>query len=866
MKKFLALVLAVLMALSCISFAGAETGTTIPGTSDTQCNNGKDHQWNDVSGSTIASTCQVAGSKKQKCSVCGAEQTVALPLAEHVKAANADTSVVSYATCTAPEIQKVSKCQNCGQAYEVTFGTPLGHDWKAGTKVAETCTTDGYTPYTCSRCSATENRDLVPKHEFHKSAEAKPVNQAPTCETLGLEGEVYYCTLCGYVPKTFKDEDGHDVNNTAKYVDKLVHKATDFFSYDEEDGEKYCTGFNPEFLAALNVADVYPDAAFEKTVDLSKSLHYGKTVTVKYQPATCTEDGFVSVVCSCDPEKTWLEVLPAHKHRYVMVAMEYFSANQYEEFAFSAFGRPVYFEEFLSVLEKIQSDGWSGVEIWFNRKIKVDDCTKPILFTYKCLKCGDVQNGKLNPCTEHTWVVDHYTQMKYGTQRAGAFDHFRDINECTDYTVEYKCRFCAQTKSEKKDGKGHSFSGENAEVLEEATCAKEGLKVVRCDYGDCQKLQLVTLPKTPHDPNAVKETVIKAASCTEEGEIEYECSVCKQKWTKVTPSMGGHQWKTIYTVEPTCTKKGHAKVVCAVCGLVKEEYDVPEGHKIPDTLTTAVNAELVKVGNEYTIQWKDCTKDGEATYVCANEKCCQRVIVKHTACADHTWKKNGDPIIVSVVKKDEESHTTTFKQNYICETCPTGKKSVEFTEDSSHTEDEDAPIYKLEAATCEKPGLYLKHCAECDSYYKESYTENHLYASEYDPETDKWSYRCIWCDATKDIEFTTPSFNIDTTKVNWANKTTGTVTVTLKDDVAYLPGDYYALVRWTWVSKDGCDVVADKVVRLTRTSEGYTFDARGFSVSGATLTEMLIVITDNPKADEINLGSVNRFGYTALTK
>lgn len=36
MKKFLALVLALLMALSCFSFAGAEGGTAIPGTSDEQ--------------------------------------------------------------------------------------------------------------------------------------------------------------------------------------------------------------------------------------------------------------------------------------------------------------------------------------------------------------------------------------------------------------------------------------------------------------------------------------------------------------------------------------------------------------------------------------------------------------------------------------------------------------------------------------------------------------------------------------------------------------------------------------------------------------------------------------------------------------
>ena len=50
--------------------------------------------------------------------------------------------------------------QNFGFQFYVK-GNPCEHDWVAGTPVAATCTEDGYTPYTCSKCNAAKKDDIV---------------------------------------------------------------------------------------------------------------------------------------------------------------------------------------------------------------------------------------------------------------------------------------------------------------------------------------------------------------------------------------------------------------------------------------------------------------------------------------------------------------------------------------------------------------------------------------------------------------------------------------------------------------------------------------------------------------------------------
>ena len=87
-----------------------------------------------------------------------------------------------------------------GVAEKVPYTTSNGmvtvnHNWVKGQTVDPTCTTDGYTVYTCSACGATDNRDTV--KGGHKPAAAVKENVVgATCTAGGSYDEVVYCSVC----------------------------------------------------------------------------------------------------------------------------------------------------------------------------------------------------------------------------------------------------------------------------------------------------------------------------------------------------------------------------------------------------------------------------------------------------------------------------------------------------------------------------------------------------------------------------------------------------------------------------------------------------------------------------------------------
>ena len=57
-----------------------------------------------------------------------------------------------------------------------------------------------------------------------------------------------------------------------------------------------------------------------------------------------------------------------------------------------------------------------------------------------------------------------------------------------------------------------------------------------------------------------------APTCTEEGILEHDCSICGESETESVPA-SGHTWgEGIVTAEPTCTEEGSREYVCSACG------------------------------------------------------------------------------------------------------------------------------------------------------------------------------------------------------------------------------------------------------------------------------------------------------------
>ena len=127
----------------------------------------------------------------------------------------------------------------------------VNHAWVKGNTVAPTCTTDGYTVYTCSNCGATENRDIVAAG--HKPAAAVKENVvASTCVKAGGYDSVVYCSVCGeelsrewvdsaladhkYGNAVSKNDDVHTY--TCSVCDHTYDEAHD---KDEDDYHYWCT-------------------------------------------------------------------------------------------------------------------------------------------------------------------------------------------------------------------------------------------------------------------------------------------------------------------------------------------------------------------------------------------------------------------------------------------------------------------------------------------------------------------------------------------------------------------------------------------------------------------------------------------------
>ncbi|MDO4379608.1 MAG: hypothetical protein Q4D20_01920, partial [Clostridia bacterium] len=133
------------------------------------------------------------------------------------------------ATCTEKGSTAGTKCSACGAVLSGCEETKaLGHDISVkGETVAPTCTAEGYTVYKCSRCDATEKRDIVPAAGH--TVVTIP-GKAPTCTESGLT-EGAKCSVCGTVitaqetiPATgHTDADG---DNTCDVCGATIRKLT----------------------------------------------------------------------------------------------------------------------------------------------------------------------------------------------------------------------------------------------------------------------------------------------------------------------------------------------------------------------------------------------------------------------------------------------------------------------------------------------------------------------------------------------------------------------------------------------------------------------------------------------------------------
>ena len=112
--------------------------------------------------------------------------------ADHEHDYSVKNKMVSAASCESNEVWEY-KCSKCHFTQNIEEpDTALGHSWNSGQEVVATCTSGGYTLYTCSRCGGTktENETSSLGHSYEVIE-----NVAASCES-GDGHITYECSRC----------------------------------------------------------------------------------------------------------------------------------------------------------------------------------------------------------------------------------------------------------------------------------------------------------------------------------------------------------------------------------------------------------------------------------------------------------------------------------------------------------------------------------------------------------------------------------------------------------------------------------------------------------------------------------------------
>ena len=190
-KRLLALLLALLMTVSCLGLTAFAEG-------EADCAEG--HAFGDWT-VTAAAGCETPGLEERVCEVCGLTETQEIPATGH---AFGDWFVAVEAGCETPgALERV--CAYCGltETQEIPATRHAFGDWAV--TVEALCEEPGLEERVCASCGLTETQEIpAAGHAFGDWT----VSAEPDCETPGLEERV--CASCGLTETNELPAFGHD--------------------------------------------------------------------------------------------------------------------------------------------------------------------------------------------------------------------------------------------------------------------------------------------------------------------------------------------------------------------------------------------------------------------------------------------------------------------------------------------------------------------------------------------------------------------------------------------------------------------------------------------------------------------------------
>ena len=292
-------------------------------------------------------------------------------------------------------------------------------------------------------------------------------------------------------------------------------------------------------------------AADMPTINVYRCEHHWDQGEIITEP-TCTEEGEKKFTCSiCGDEKTEKVSATGHQHTEIRNKKE---ATCKE----TGYSGDTWCKDCGKKILSGQTIAKTENHSWDAGKVTTEaTCTEEGEKTFTCSICGDEKTEKVSATGhQHTEIRN----KKEATCKE------------TGYSGDTWCKDCGKKiLSGQTIAKTENHSWDAGKVTTEATCTEEGEKTFTCSICGDEKTEKVSA--TGHQHTEIRNK--KEATCKEEGYSgDTWCKDCGKKILsgQAIAKTEDHSWNQgEITKEPTCKEKGEKTFTCSICGNTKTE-------------------------------------------------------------------------------------------------------------------------------------------------------------------------------------------------------------------------------------------------------------------------------------------------------
>lgn len=643
-KKVVVLALTVIMCLSTIVPSAMAAAVTCPGA------NANHTAYNcTYTESTVAATCEAAGSVVGVCNGCGDQFYIGTVEATghdwEISAADCDTA--SYRTCkTCKKVElvkaaaghawgdwavsggvcrvgekRVQVCTVCG-VENVDIMTEA-HSWILDEFVAPVrCGTAGYSVYVCANkgCGAERSEEVwlgdgATAHVWgswatgvaNKFVEGKdPAKVEASCTTAGVETKV--CEKCGLTKVVVGSKNTtHTAADIGKRLQFIEGKAETVCGANGTKAYWKCYDCGALYQAVVD-GSLIQEKEFGPNDERNPSEADGKFYTKAYYNYKKTEIG-ASIKASDLASTIAIDTIA---HRWAMLGTAKDATCTEAGFV----NRTCVF---CGTTENSSTPA--------KGHIFAPDVTSDKVSYIKVVAAA---NGDPAPSNDANWTVFMRLNPYLKTDVV-------DATCTTDGSYKWRCLrsgcYGSPTEGKKEvtvPATGHNFSTTvTVAGTIPATCTAPGINKYKCNNANCTVTNDVAVAALGHK---LKTTTV-AATCEAEGSItefcERNCGY-EPTVTVLPKDPANHAWKYMGTkVDATCTTAGSGTRYCENCQIAPATYEIPAlGHKYltGDDLAKAIK-EVNKLGVGQTygkityLQAGDCAQIAKYKLTCVNGSC-----------------------------------------------------------------------------------------------------------------------------------------------------------------------------------------------------------------------------------------------------